>query len=95
MDIENAKDGFDLIDYPCDFNFKAMCKASAVSCSESYVKQVINNCLPSAKIVGLVSNTSRTGKFIAVTITVTLAGRDELERVYTALKEAEHVVMTL
>lgn len=97
MSSKNPKDGFDLIEYPCDYGFKAMCRvdssdersATQIVC-ELVLKHVDQNAL-----IGTYNNISRTGKFESVTITVRLTEKAQLEAIYGSLSEAPQVVMTL
>ena len=92
-DEPEYQDGFDFIEYPCEFAFKAMAKSNDEIESQlcSLVAEVVteNNVL-SSKLVK-----SRTGKFESVTITARLHNREELEAVYKALSEYPEVLMTL
>lgn len=92
----DLQDGFDLIDYPCDFAFKAMCKVHGFQQSPSkYVRALVARVLSETVILDCRSNLSRTGKFESVTVSVRLQSREELERVYKALTDSDRVVMTL
>jgi len=91
----DPQDGFDLIDYPCDFAFKAMCKADENSSAIDYVRGLLTPMLDDGALLGLKSNTSRTGKFESVTATIHLQSRDELEAIYRLIAQSSRVVMTL
>ena len=69
---EDPKDGFDLIEYPLDYNFKAMCKAEEGAPSADYIKGLITPLLDDGALKKLSSNTSRTGKFESVTAVVNI-----------------------
>jgi len=92
---DDPKDGFDLIEYPCEFNFKAMCKAQGEIPSEDYIRQIIESMVVKSQLLSIKSNTSRTGKFESVTAVVRIQGREELEAIYRKIADAERVVMTL
>ena len=92
--LENAKDGFDLIDYPSDFAFKAMCKAGSMA-AEQHIRELILSVVDAEALVKLTTNQSRTGKFESVTATVTLYNREQLESIYAAISKSTRVVMTL
>ena len=92
---DQINDGFDLIEYPCDYAFKAMCRADDSLSSVDYIKGLIMPLLDDGALLGLKSNASRTGKFESVTVTVRLTSRDQLESIYHLIARAPRVVMTL
>ena len=89
------KDGFDLIEYPCEFNFKAMCRSDESLPSIDYVRQIIEPLIDSKDLVSMNTNSSRTGKFESVTALVRINNREQLEMIYKNISSAERVVMTL
>ena len=92
---EEPKDGFDLIEYPCEFNFKAMCKADEALPAMDYIRSIIEVQVEKSDLLTMHSNASRTGKFESVTAVVKISEREQLERIYKAIADAERVVMTL
>ena len=92
---QDAKDGFDLIEYPCDYAFKAMCRADEQLSSLEYIRGLITPLLDDQALLDIKSNASRTGKFESVTATVRLQNRDELESIYHLIARSPRVVMTL
>ena len=92
---EEPKDGFDLIEYPCEFNFKAMCKADEALPAMDYIRSIIEVQVEKSDLLTMHSNASRTGKFESVTAVVKISDREQLERIYKAIADAERVVMTL
>jgi len=92
---EDAKDGFDLIEYPCEFNFKAMCRADDTAPAIDYVRAIIEPMVDAKDLLSMHSNTSRTGKFESVTAVVKIGDREQLERIYKTIAGADRVVMTL
>ena len=92
---DDVKDGFDLLEYPLEYQFKAMCRARDGVCMQTVVKTLVGQHIPNERIIGAKSNDSRTGKFESVSVSLTLDSREELERVYQELAGSEHVVMTL
>ncbi len=93
-ELDGAKDGFDLIDYPCDFAFKAVCRADDVA-AEHHISELILSVVDSKALQTLTTNQSRTGKFESVTATVRLQSREQLESIYGAISKSSRVVMTL
>ena len=92
---EDPKDGFDLIEYPLDYNFKAMCKAQEGAPALDYIKGLITPLLDDEALKKISSNTSRTGKFESVTVVVHIKNREELEAIYGLIAQSKRVVMTL
>lgn len=91
----DSRDGFDLIDYPCDYMFKAMCRVTEGQNLSDELSQLVANNLNQQAILGVKTASSRTGKFESVSITVRLKNRDQLESVYQSIVSSPFVVMTL
>ncbi len=91
----DPQDGFDLIEYPCDFPFKAMCRAQDGAPAIDYIEGLITPLLDDGALVSMSGNHSRTGKFESVTATVRLKNRQELEAIYELIAQSPRVVMTL
>ena len=95
-DNNNAGDGFDLLEFPCQYSFKAMCRVEAVSSSpRDVVHELVARQVGEAKILDMRTTISRTGKFESVTVTVNVSDRSVLEAVYQAFSESTDIVMTL
>ena len=96
--MSEPKDAFDLLEYPCEFQFKAMVRISGLSEGQN-AEQVMHAHLRAniadTEVQQISSASSRTGRFESVTMTMTVLDRDHLERVYSVLASHEHVVMTL
>lgn len=93
--LNDVQDGFDLIEYPIDYNFKAMCRAQEGTSAVDYISGLITPMLDDGALITVSSNTSRTGKFESVTAVVRLNNRDELESIYKLIAASPSVVMTL
>lgn len=91
----DPQDGFDLLEYPCDFPFKAMCKAQENEPAIDYIVGLITPLLNDGALLKTSGNVSRTGKFESVTATVRLQSREELESIYKLIAQSPRVVMTL
>jgi len=89
------KDGFDLIEYPCDYSFKVMCRADPEIAAQDYIRGLILPLLNDDALLAMKTNASRTGKFESVTATVKLESRSELEAIYKLVAQSPRVVMTL
>ncbi len=92
---QDPKDGFDLIEYPVDYLFKAMCKAEEGSPAQDYLKSLVLPLLHDGALISVAGNTSKTGKFESVTLKVRLHSREELESIYKLIAGSERVLMTL
>ena len=96
--MSDPKDAFDLLDYPCEFQFKAMVRISGLADGET-AEQVMRAHLAAqvvdTEVMQVTTASSRTGRFESVSITMMVADRDQLEQIYTVLASHEHVVMTL
>ena len=97
MTIENPKDGFDLIEYPSDYGFKAMCRVEvndSQSASEA-IQQLVFQHIDQSALIETHAHQSRTGKFESVTVTLRIDSREQLEAIYKSIDESPRVVMTL
>lgn len=92
---EEPKDGFDLIEYPTDYAFKAMCKAQEGSPAQDYIKGLILPLLDDDSLLEVTGNVSKTGKFESVTIKARIHSREQLESIYKLIAASPRVVMTL
>jgi len=92
---QEPQDGFDLIEYPCEFNFKAMCRADKEVPAIDYMRTIIEPLIPASDLLSMSTNSSRTGKFESVTALIRLQDREQLEMIYKTISSAERVVMTL
>ncbi|MBL4674298.1 MAG: DUF493 domain-containing protein [Arenicella sp.] len=92
---DDPQDGFDLIEYPVDFNFKALCHAQEGSPAIDYILALIEPVLDEGALIDSSSKSSRTGKFESVTVVVHIINRDELESIYKLIAQSSRVVMTL
>jgi putative lipoic acid-binding regulatory protein len=96
--MSDPKDAFDLLDYPCEFQFKVMVRVTELAdgeTAETAIHSHISRHLDDIEILASSSAASRTGRFESVTLTMTVQDRDKLESIYSILASHEHVVMTL
>ena len=98
---ENIQDGFDAIEYPLDFSFKAVCDKQAVDGNdknkilETIVKSSVSKIVGEQRVKKLNAKESSGGRYVSITITALLENRSELERIYSSLSECSEVKMTL
>ena len=91
----DPKDGFDLIEYPVDYNFKAMCRAQDGAPAIDYISGLLTPMINDGALLDLSSNVSRTGKFESITAVVRINNRSEFESIYKLIAQSPRVVMTL
>ncbi len=92
---DDPKDGFDLIEYPTDFSFKAMCRADESVPAQDYIEKLVTPTVVDGAILSVSGNTSKTGKFESVTLKIRVYNRTELEAIYKLIADSPRVVMTL
>jgi len=94
---DQPKDGFDFIEYPCEYLFKAMCRVdkSSPQSAEDAIHGLVLKHVEASRITSVYSNQSRTGKFVSISLKVQLHDRAELEAIYKTISESPLVVMTL
>lgn len=90
---KDIKDGFDLIEYPHEFVFKAMCLAGQDS--ESILSGLVTKFVEPARLLGVSIRQSKTAKYESISLKVSLENRQELESIYSAIANHKSVVMTL
>jgi putative lipoic acid-binding regulatory protein len=90
---QNVRDGFDLIDYPCEYVFKAVGRATPKF--EMSIRQDVAAEVGEASMVRETSIASRNGRYLSMTFVVRLDDRQQLEALYAVLANHPGVVMTL
>ena len=93
--LEGVQDGFDLLEYPTDFLFKAMCRTEEGVDLQQTLRDLVCEKVAVEQVLKVHSNASRTGKFKSVSLLVRLHSRQELEAIYAAIAASPRVVMTL
>ena len=82
-----------LLEFPCQFPIKAMGLDD-----DEFVAHVLNLVTPHFPDIGeehIHTRPSSGGKYISVTITVTATSKLQLDAIYYALTDSEHVLMAL
>ncbi len=92
---DDPQDGFDLIEYPVHYNFKALCHAQEDSPAVDYILVLIEPMLNDGALIESKAKSSRTGKYESVTVVVSINSRNELESIYKVIAQSSRVVMTL
>ncbi len=93
---KDPKDGYDLLEFPCNFAFKAVCRRQQnAQAPVDIVRGLVVELVPGAEIKSVRSSQSRGGKFESVTITVWVLDRQMLETIYHGFADSDQIVMTL
>lgn len=82
-----------VIEFPCDFPIKAMGLASFDL--EVIVFEIVTTHAPDTPKHALKKRESSNGKYISITITVNAQNQAQLDAIYQALTDHEHVMMAL
>ena len=87
------KEGETLLEFPCEFPIKAM----GLSCDalEISVIEIINRHVDNLSEGALRMRPSKTGKYTAITITITAHSKLQLDNIYIDLTACEHVTIAL
>jgi putative lipoic acid-binding regulatory protein len=87
------KDGETLLEFPCDFPVKAM----GLACDELEIAviEIINRHVEYLAEDALKMKPSKTGKYTAITITITASSKQQLDAIYIDLTACEHVSIAL
>ena len=87
------EEGETLLEFPCKFPVKAM----GMACDELEIAviEIINRHVENLAEDALKIRPSRTGKYIAITITITAHSKDQLDAIYMDLTACEHVSIAL
>ena len=87
----NQEHNPDLWEFPCQFLFKAM--AHAVDGVENDIVSVIQQHVPGDYMPKV--SPSRNGNYVAVSVTFTATSKEQLDQIYVAVNEIEHVKFCL
>lgn len=82
-----------LLTFPCDFTIKIFGLASQEF--EAAALMIINKHAPNLSGRMLQSRTSENGKYLALSITVHVDSKEQLDNIYRELSSSPHVLMTL
>ena len=84
---------FDLIEYPSRFPLKVFGNQNVEF--ETIIVELVKARCPQAEHIEVSQRDSRTGKYIALTLTFTVYSKQQIMDIYKDLHECEHVVMSL
>lgn len=82
-----------LLEFPCKFQVKAM--GRDIDGFQALVERIV---FEHADVYGdeaVTTNSSETGKFVSVTVTIEAKSKIQLDRIYQALTDNEQVVVAL
>jgi putative lipoic acid-binding regulatory protein len=82
-----------LLEFPCKFPVKAMGHGA-----ENFVSLVTGIVLSHAEMYSgeiVTTNTSSSGKYLSVTVTIKACSKDQLDRIYQDLTDCEQVLVAL
>ena len=82
-----------LLEFPCQFPVKAM----GLACDELEIAviEIINRHVKNLAEDALKMKPSKTGKYTAITITITAHSKEQLDAIYMDLTACEHVSIAL
>lgn len=81
------------LQFPCEFPIKAM--GLAVHDVEFIVFEIVQRHAPDTTEDALSRRASSNGKYLSITVTVNAQSRDQLDAIYQALTDHEHILMAL
>ena len=79
--------------FPCQFPIKAMGKDAELV--ERTLVDAVQKHAPDSPRDQISRRESRTGKYNAVTITITADNKEQLDKIYRDLSDSEHITMAL
>jgi len=91
--VGQAGSALDLIEFPSRFPLKVFGNPNGEF--EATVLKLVRARCPEAEHIEVSRRSSRTGKYVALTLTFTVHSRQQLKDIYQDLYECEHVVMSL
>lgn len=100
MNIESEhksvlKEKKSIITFPCQFPIKAMGGTAALYDFEHIVSAIVRAHYPELEQAHITLRPSKTGKYLAVTVTIEASSQAQLDAIYQDLSDCEHVIMAL
>ena len=90
---EPVDQGLDLLEFPCQYEIKAMGKYDALF--ETRVNKIVRRHLAGVPIVQTVTRESTEGRYVSVTCTIEAISREQLDSIYLDLHSEVDVLVTL
>lgn len=91
--MPSSNDSESCIEFPCDFPIKVMGKDADQM--QGVLKEAVARHAPESPHDNLSRRESKTGKYIALTITIRATSKAQLDNIYRELTESEHITMAL
>jgi len=82
-----------LLEFPCKFPIKAM--GRDIDGFQALVEKIVFEHADAYPDEPVTTNSSETGKFVSVTVTIEAVSKDQLDRIYQALTDCDQVVVSL
>jgi putative lipoic acid-binding regulatory protein len=93
MDKKTPENRETLLVFPCDFTIKVFGKGSEEF--EAAVLMIIHKHVPNLSGRAIQTRNSETGKYTALSITVHVDSKEQLDNIYYELSSSPHVIMAL
>ncbi len=91
--MSDRDSSLDLLEYPCEFPLKVVCKTSEEL--ESVVLKLLRQHVSEKHDVSIKANPSKKNTYTSLTLTFEAQSRQQLETIYQCLYDCPLVVMTL
>ena len=82
-----------LLEFPCDFPVKAMGRGDAEF--EALITKIVLAHAEQVEGVPVTTNTSSSGAYLSVTVTIKAVSKAQLDRIYQDLTDCEQVLVAL
>jgi putative lipoic acid-binding regulatory protein len=82
-----------LLEFPCEFPIKVMGEDSEQF--RQLARELIESHAGRLEAHRISLRTSGAGRYVALTFTISAQSREQLDRIYQALSDCEHVLMSL
>ena len=82
-----------LLEFPCQFPIKIMIRAEVDL--QPLIMELVVPHVGEINAADINMRTSKNGNFISITVTITATSKAQLDTIYQALTDSEHVLMSL
>lgn len=93
MSDQPKQPGESLLTFPCDFTLKVFGLGSDEF--EAAVLQIVHKHAPNLSGRAIQSRPSESGKYLALSLTIQVDSREQLDNIYRELSSSPHVIMVL
>ena len=91
--VGSGEDNGELMQFPCDYGLKVFGLES--DHFEDHVLEILRQFCHDETCFKVNKNVSKKGKYQSLTVNFTAQSREQMDNIYQALKDSEHVVMSL